>query len=144
MIDLLNDFYDNKVDLWRINKAHITLLQKKKKKKKGATRIEDFQPISMLSTIPKIITKHLAERLRLFLPRLVLPHQTAFINERCITETFILARQSLSFLHTHKIPCLNSKLTSRRHLIAYPGTIYSKYCREEDSRIDESHGYTIS
>jgi hypothetical protein len=69
IIDLLNDFYDNKVDLWRLNKAHITLLHKTP----GATRIKDFRPISVLSAISKIITKILAERLRLFLPHLISP-----------------------------------------------------------------------
>jgi Reverse transcriptase (RNA-dependent DNA polymerase)/zinc-binding in reverse transcriptase len=109
-MDLLNDFYDNKVDLWRINKSHITLIQKKP----GATRIEDFQPISVLSAISKIITKLLAERLRLFLPELISLHQTAFINERRITETFILARQSLSFLHKHNIPSVLLKIDFKK------------------------------
>jgi Reverse transcriptase (RNA-dependent DNA polymerase) len=96
--------------MWRLNKAHITLLHKTP----GATRIEDFRPISVLSAIPKIITKILVERLRHFLPHLISPHQTTFINSRRITETFVLARQTLSFLHTHKIPSILFKIDFRK------------------------------
>jgi hypothetical protein len=56
LTDVLYDFYNNKIDLWRINKAHITLLLKKP----GATLIKDFCLISVIAAIPKIITKLLA------------------------------------------------------------------------------------
>jgi hypothetical protein len=52
IIQVLNDFHDHKVDLWRINKAHISLIPKKQ----GSNRLEDFRPINVLSSIPKIIT----------------------------------------------------------------------------------------
>jgi hypothetical protein len=60
-------FYHNQLDLWRINKAYITLIPKKDR----ADTLSDYRPISVLSSIPKIITKILASRQQPFLPALV-------------------------------------------------------------------------
>jgi Reverse transcriptase (RNA-dependent DNA polymerase) len=107
---VLNDFHDHKIDLWRINKAHISLIPKKQ----GSNRLEDFRPISILSFIPKIITKILADCLSTVLPNLISKHQTAFIQGRSITETFLLACQSLKFLHKERIPSVLLKINFRK------------------------------
>jgi hypothetical protein len=49
IIQVLNDFHDHKVDLWRINKAHISLILKKQ----GSNHLEDFRPINVLSYGPR-------------------------------------------------------------------------------------------
>jgi Reverse transcriptase (RNA-dependent DNA polymerase) len=110
LIQIIHDFYDNKVDLWRLNKAHITLIPKKL----WANRWEDFYHISVISAIPKIITKLLADRLSKVLPYLTSKNQTTFVHERRITETFLLARQSLSFLHKEKISSVLLKVDFKK------------------------------
>jgi hypothetical protein len=61
-------FYDLRChDLNLLNKAVIVLLPNKE----GAEDVRDFQPISMIHTVAKIITKVLALRLALLLRQLI-------------------------------------------------------------------------
>lgn len=53
----------------------------------------DFRPISVLSLIPKLISKVLSNRLRLLLPDLISSNQTAFVHGRQISENFVATRE---------------------------------------------------
>lgn len=54
--------------------------------------LKDFRPISLCNTVYKVITKLVSNRLKSFMPDLVLPAQTSFIKGRNITENVILAQ----------------------------------------------------
>jgi Reverse transcriptase (RNA-dependent DNA polymerase) len=103
---LVQAFYSNVVDLWRINQAHITLLPKKK----GALQPKDYRPISVITGLLKIISKILANRLQKYLPTLINTHQSAFIKGRALMETFLVARESIFFWHKEKIPSVLIKV----------------------------------
>jgi hypothetical protein len=60
LLSTITAFYHKKLDLWRINQAYITLIPKKA----NSVTPSDYRPISVLSAIPKIITKILATRLQ--------------------------------------------------------------------------------
>jgi Reverse transcriptase (RNA-dependent DNA polymerase) len=130
------DFYDNKVDLWRINKAHITLIPKKQ----GSTRLENFRPISVISSIPKIITKLLANRLCSYLLELVSPNQAAFVLNQRISETFVAARQTLSFLHHNKVPSVLLKIDFKKIFDTISWDYLMKLWWQKVLRADGSHG----
>jgi Reverse transcriptase (RNA-dependent DNA polymerase) len=99
-------FYHNKLDLWRINEAYIALIPKKS----SATIISDFRPISVLSAIPKIITKILATRLQPYVPLLVDKHRTTFTKGRHLMQTFLSTHEMLHHLSRNRIPSVLLKL----------------------------------
>ena len=102
-----------------IKSSFITLIIKKC----PANQVDEFRPISVLSTIPKLITKILAERLRLHLDHLISPNQTAFINGRqSLKHSSALAKLSLSYIIT-TYPLYYSKLTSVKLLTQSHGNI---------------------
>jgi Reverse transcriptase (RNA-dependent DNA polymerase) len=99
-------FYHNRLDLWRINQAHITLIPKKN----VSEMVNDFRPISVLSALPKIITKILAMRLQPFMPSLIHQNQTTFVKGRQLMQTFISAREWITHLHKEHIPTVFLKI----------------------------------
>jgi Reverse transcriptase (RNA-dependent DNA polymerase) len=102
----VNAFYHNRLDLWCINQAHITLIPKKNETK----LISDFRSISVLSILLKIITKILAMRLQPFLPNLIHQNQATFIKGRQLMQTFLSARELMTYLHKRRIPAVFFKI----------------------------------
>jgi hypothetical protein len=75
-----------------LNGSHIVLVPKHD----HAIKVSDFRPISLLNTSVKIITKILANRLQLVLPKLIHKNQYGFIRARSIQDCLAW---SLEFLH---------------------------------------------
>ena len=67
-----------------LNTSNIVLLPKKDNSLTPA----DYQPISLMHSVAKIITKILANRLAPLLHQIVSPSQSAFIKGRCIQDNF--------------------------------------------------------
>jgi hypothetical protein len=89
-----------------INEANIVLLPKKD----GAINISDFRPISLISSMTKIITKILADRLAPRLNELISDCQNAFIKKRCIHDNFVYVQSVIRALHKANRPSLFIKL----------------------------------
>lgn len=91
IISITEDFFHHRSDLRPVNQANIVMIAKKD----GPETVHDYRPISILSLIPKVISKVLANRLRQALPDLISLQQTAFIRDRQIAENFIATRELL-------------------------------------------------
>jgi hypothetical protein len=92
--NLCNAFYLGDVCLQSLNGSHIVLIPKHD----HAIKVSDFRPISLLNTSIKIITKILANRMQLVIPRLIHKNQYGFIKARSIQDCLAW---SLEFLHLY-------------------------------------------
>ena len=89
------DFLNFGTMLPEINYTHIVLIPKIKVPK----RMSDYRPISLCNVIYKIISIVLASRLKLILPRLISPTQSAFVLGHLITNNVLVAYESLHSMH---------------------------------------------
>jgi hypothetical protein len=97
---MLDQLYENKLELWRLNYGVIILLPKVK----PATNIRQFRPICLLNVIYKIITKVLTIRLTSVIHEVVSQYQTAFIPGRNILEGVVILQEVL-----HELKVINAK-----------------------------------
>lgn len=83
-----------------LNSTSLVLLPKRQ----GAETIQEFRPISCLNTHYKVITKLLTNRLKGLLPDLILPNQTAFVQNRLLLENVLLASEVVQGYHKFAEP----------------------------------------
>ena len=89
MMALIEEFRDGRYNMDRLNKAYIILIPKVE----GAELIGDFRPISPSNSIYLIIAKVLANRLRLVLPAIISPFQSAFLPGRQMSDIIVTAEE---------------------------------------------------
>ncbi len=70
-----------------INKGLITLIPKSG----DHTKLGNWRPITLLGSLYKILAKMMAMRLQVFLPSIVRPSQTGFVEGRSILDNTFLA-----------------------------------------------------
>ena len=92
------DFLNTGNMLPEINYTHIFLIPKVK----SLEKMSDFRPISLCNVIYKIISKVLANRLKLILPQLISPTQSAFMLGRLITDNVLVTYETLHAMHCRK------------------------------------------
>uniref|UniRef100_A0A2N9FFZ2 Reverse transcriptase domain-containing protein n=1 Tax=Fagus sylvatica TaxID=28930 RepID=A0A2N9FFZ2_FAGSY len=81
-----------------INHTHITLIPKVQ----NPEEVVEFRPISLCNVIYKLISKVLANRLKILLPSIVFESQSAFIPGRLITDNILVAFETLHHMQHQK------------------------------------------
>nr|CAD1844318.1 unnamed protein product [Ananas comosus var. bracteatus] len=85
IMDVFDSFYNGSSDLTRLNISWICPIPKKK----DVTSARDLRPISLVHSMPKLISKVLATRLQSFMNVLINPFQAAFVKGRYILDNFL-------------------------------------------------------
>ena len=98
VINAVLDFLNNGIMVPDLNYTHIVLIPKIK----SSEKITDYRPISLCNVIYKIISKVLANRLKLILLNLIATTQSVFVPGRLITDNFLVAYESLHAMHCRK------------------------------------------
>ena len=89
------DFLNSSNMLFEINYTHIVLIPKIK----SLERISDYRPISLCNVIYKIISKVLANRLKLIFLMVISPTQIAFVPGHLITDNVLVVYETLHTIH---------------------------------------------
>jgi ribonuclease HI/exonuclease III len=79
-----------------VNKTFIALVPKKN----NSCKVSDFRPISLCNVLYKILSKVMANRLKVILPNIISPNQSAFIPERLISDNVLAAYETLHTMHS--------------------------------------------
>jgi exonuclease III len=96
VLECVLDFFLNKNLASEQNHTFITLIPKQS----GAHSVNHFRPISLCNISYKIISKLLANRFKLLLPKIISPLQSAFVPNRSIQDNSIIAHE---LLHSFKL-----------------------------------------
>lgn len=89
-----------------LNTANIVLLPKRD----GAQEASDFRPISLMHTVPKLVSKMMVSRLAQEIHWLVTNNQSAFIRGRAIQDNFLYVKNVIKAAHSAKSPLVFLKL----------------------------------
>lgn len=106
ILNLASGFSQGAIQLERINRAFIVLIQKPGKE----NTVDGYRPISLQNCSVKILSKVLAFRLQIALTKMIHMDQTGFLKGRCIFENLIFATELIQACHKRGCQTLIIKL----------------------------------
>jgi hypothetical protein len=89
-------FFETGVMPSEVNDTAIVMIPKKNEPKE----LKDFRPISLCNVTYKVVSKCIANRLRLILDEIIAPTQSAFIPGRLITDNALMAFECIHSIQT--------------------------------------------
>lgn len=92
----VQSFFKGNFLLQSHNHTHIALIPKGE----SAATVHNYRLISLCNIFYKIISKLLATRLKMLLPKIISPFQTTFVSDKNINENSIIAHEIMHFLKT--------------------------------------------
>lgn len=94
VLHVLNDG----LSLKEVNHTFLCLIPKVKKPR----HTKEFRPIFLCNVIFKLVTKTIANRLKIILPYIVSPYQSAFVPGHLITNNALIAFEIFHFMRKKK------------------------------------------
>nr|CAD1820604.1 unnamed protein product [Ananas comosus var. bracteatus] len=98
IMKVFETFYDGSCNLTGLNSSWICPIPKKK----DVVSAKDLRPISLVHSMPKLISKVLAARLQSYMNQLINPYQATFMKGRYILDNFLTAHILAHHLHSSK------------------------------------------
>eukprot|EP00253_Pinus_taeda_P020626 PITA_20626 len=98
--EIVEDSRRSKTILKSLNSTFITLVPKVEE----ANTPEKFRPIALCNVIYKIISKVIANRLKMILPGIISQEQSGYVEGRQILDNILLAQEMIHSLHSRKVP----------------------------------------
>eukprot|EP00253_Pinus_taeda_P028466 PITA_28466 len=98
--EIVEDSRRSKTILKSLNSTFIALVPKVEE----ANTPEKFRPIALCNVIYKIISKVIANRLKMILPGIISQEQSGYVEGRQILDNILLAQEMIHSLHSRKVP----------------------------------------
>lgn len=94
VVNVVREFFREGTYMQELNRTNVVLIPKKK----DPMKITDMRPISLCNVLSKVITKVMANRLKVVLENVISDTQSAFIPSRLISDNIMVSYEVMHYL----------------------------------------------